>query len=84
VDTETIKQQVKSYILREFLPGESPTALTDTTELVTHGVLDSLATLKLVTFLEEEYGISLEAHEVDAEHLNTLPAIAALVFSKRK
>jgi acyl carrier protein len=80
---ETIKAKVKEYILRTFLPGENPDALTDSTPLVTGGILDSLATLKLVGFLEEEFGIGLEAHEVDAEHLDTLATIAELVAVKQ-
>jgi acyl carrier protein len=77
-----IIQSVKTYILKEFLPGENPDKLTDTTPLITGGVLDSLATLKLVAFIEESYNIELQAHEVDVEHLNTISDIANLVRSK--
>jgi acyl carrier protein len=77
-----IKDTVKAYILREFLPGEDPASLNDATELVTQGVLDSLASLKLVAFLEERYGITFAPHDVDSENLNTLNDIAALVVAK--
>ncbi|HZP82516.1 MAG TPA: acyl carrier protein [Chthonomonadaceae bacterium] len=76
------KKAIKAFILNEFLPGEDPNALTDSTPLITGGILDSLATLQLVAFLEEKYGIQLEAHEADREHLNTLNDIAALVHAK--
>jgi acyl carrier protein len=79
---EAIEATVKRFILDEFLPGERPDALTDQTPLVAEGVLDSLATLRLVSFLEKEFKIALAPHEVDAEYLNTLPSIAALVISK--
>lgn len=79
---EEIKSEVKSFILKEFLPGESPESLTDSIELVTHGVLDSLATLQLATFLEKKYAITLQAHEVNIDHLNTLPDITNLVIAK--
>ena len=82
MDNDTIKSTVKRFILEEFLPGERPEALTDETPLVAEGVLDSLATLRLVSFLEKEFRISLAPHEVDAEYLNTLPSIATLVRSK--
>ncbi|HKZ05124.1 MAG TPA: acyl carrier protein [Methylomirabilota bacterium] len=77
-----IEESVKAYILKEFLPGEDPAELTDGTPLVTGGILDSLATLKLVSFLEEQYGIAVQAHEADVEHLDTIRDIAALVRSK--
>jgi acyl carrier protein len=76
------KQTVKEYILREFLPGENPDALTDATPLISGKVLDSLATLKLVAFLEERFGVRIEAYEADIEHLDTIPKIAGLVESK--
>ena len=79
---DAIKDAVKSYILKEFLPGEDANELTDNTPLVTGGILDSLATLKLVPFLEELYGIAVQAHEADVEHLDTVQDIAALVRSK--
>lgn len=82
MESDPIKSAVKAFILEEFLPGERPEALTDDTPLVTEGVLDSLATLRLVSFLEKEYDITLAPHEVDADYLNTLPSIAALVRSK--
>jgi acyl carrier protein len=82
-NAESIHSAVKDFILSEFLPGEDPSELHDDTPLITGGILDSIATLKLVMFLEERYSISLEAHEADAEHLNTLGQIVELVQGKR-
>ena len=79
---ENMKDTLKGFILKEFLPGESPEELTESTPLITGGVLDSLATLKLVAFIEEHYKIQLEAHDVDVEHLNTISSIENLVRSK--
>jgi len=81
--TDDIKTVIKDVILKEFLPGEDPSELTDTTPLITGAILDSIATLKLVMFIEERYGISLQAHEVDAEHLDTISQIAQLIRSKK-
>ncbi len=81
-NTATIEQSIKKYILDEFLPGEDAAQLTDTTPLMTTGILDSIATLKLMDFLEKNFSISLAAHEADAEHLDTIERIARLVRSK--
>ena len=83
MDQETIKATVKNFVLNEFLPGEDPAALTDTTALVTTGILDSIAVLKVVTFLENQFGITIEPHEAVVENLNTLSDIARLVMSKK-
>ena len=81
--TDDIEGAVKRFILKEFLPGEDPAELTDATPLITGGVLDSIATLKVVMFIEETFGISLQAHEVDSEHLATIGQIAQLVRAKK-
>jgi acyl carrier protein len=83
MDIDQIRRTVRDYIVKEFLPGEKPEALTDSTPLVTGGILDSLATLKLVSFLEGHFRISIAAHEADAENLDTVTRIAALVAGKR-
>ena len=81
--SDSIERDVKDFILREFLPGADADEVTPDTELITAGILDSLATLRLVAFLEETFGITLEAYEASADHLNTVTQIGELVRSKR-
>ena len=82
-DIPTIIEAVRKYILDEFLPGEPPESLAHDTPLISGGILDSIATLKVVLFLEDRYGVVLAAHEVDRERLDTLDRIAELLASKR-
>jgi acyl carrier protein len=79
---EEVKQAIREYILEEFLPGENPEALTDSTPLITGGILDSLATIKLVAFLEERFHIQIQAHETMVDYLDTISDTAQLVSSK--
>ena len=79
---DEIARTVKEFILEEFLPGEDPDELTEETQLFSTGVLDSLASLKLVEFLEKQFGIDVEAHDVVADNLDTLLSIANFVQSK--
>ena len=60
---EEIVRVVHHFILREFLAGEDPEELTPETPLITGGILDSISTLKVVTFLEDHFRITIEAHE---------------------
>lgn len=80
--THALMQTIKNFIMKEFLPGENPDELTDTTPLISGGILDSIATLKLVMFMEEEYGVNFEPHEVDKENLDNLASIVRLLQSK--
>jgi acyl carrier protein len=77
-----IQEAVKGYLLEEFLPGEDPASLADDTPLITGKVIDSIAALKLVSFLEERFGIQVEAHEADFDHLDTIDRIVRFVASK--
>jgi len=79
---QEVQDIIKEYILKEFLPGESPESLTASTPLITGGILDSLATIKLVSFLEQRFKIQIEAHETMVDYLDTISDIAQLVSSK--
>ena len=79
---DEILHTIKDYVLGEFLPEESPESLDDTTPLISGGILDSISILKLVSFLEDRYSIEFQAHEVDADHLDSLADIAGIVTSK--
>jgi acyl carrier protein len=78
-----IARPIKTYILDEFLPGENPDNLTDDLPLISSGILDSIATLKLVLFIEEHFGITIEAHEADKENMDSLRQIVEIVSAKR-
>lgn len=80
---DSIKKDIRDYLLEEFLPGEDPAALQDDTPLISTGILDSLATVKLVLFLEKGYGIEISPHETGIDYLNSVEEIARLVESKR-
>jgi len=79
---EEIEAEIKRFILEEFLPGEDPAELTDTTPLITGAILDSIATLKVVMFIEERFNVTFAAHEVDRENFNTIENMARLTRSK--
>ena len=81
--SDAISGAIKDYVMREFLPGEDPAELTATTPLITGGILDSIAALKLVMFLEEEYGVAFEPHEVNRDNLDTIARITELLISKK-
>ena len=78
-----MKEKIRQFILSEFLPGESPSNLRDDTPLRTSGILDSVATLRLVSFIEEQFGIEVDAHEAGVENFDRIEDIAAFVERKR-
>ena len=79
---EGIAATIKQFILDEFLPGEDPANLTMATPLIRGGILNSMATLRLVSFLEETYGVSFAPHEMGTDRIGTITDIVTLVESK--
>jgi acyl carrier protein len=83
IDVSNVKETLRQFIVKTYLPGESVENLQDDTPLRTSGVLDSMATLGLVSFVEKEFDIELEAHETGIETFDTVGGIADLVVQKR-
>ena len=50
--------------------------------IIENGVLTSLQTVELVTFLEERFDIIVEDDEFDEENFGSVEAIASLVANK--
>lgn len=80
---DRIVSELKAHVLDRYLPGEDPEDLEVSTPLITGGILDSIATVQLSVHLEEKYGVELQAHELSADYIDTLSAIAELVESKQ-
>jgi acyl carrier protein len=77
-----VHDQVKQFILENSLPGENPRNLTADTELKESGILVSMSTLKLVSFLEERFGVEFDAGDLDSGNLASVGAIERLVNAK--
>jgi len=78
-----IRQQVRDFVLQKLLPGEDPQILTDTTPLVSGGVIDSMNAMNVGLFLEKTFAVRIAPDELtNPAHLETVAAIASLVASK--
>ena len=79
---ESVVEALRAHILTELIPDETPDALTPETPLFDAGILDSVAALTLIEFIEDRFGVVLEAHELTLETFGSVAAIAALVQEK--
>lgn len=80
--TTDICEQLRAYILAEFLPGEDAANLRDDTPLISSGIVDSVSTLKLVSHVELTWGIEVGAHEASTD-FDTIAGIADLIERKK-
>ena len=77
-----IKQQVRAYILDNFLMGTQGTRFTDADSFMEQHVLDSTGFLELITFLEETYAIKVDDEEMVPENLDGVNNVEAFVQRK--
>lgn len=80
---QDVKQTIRQFILVSHLPGESPDSLRDDTPLQTSGILDSLATVGLVSFVEKQFGVELDVYDTSVERFDSIDQIAATILRKR-
>ena len=83
-ETTAVHTALKDFILREFLPGESEDSIDLDTPLITGGILDSIATIRYATFVEEQFGVELQDHELNSENIDTVKSMAAIILAKTK
>ena len=76
-----IEQTVTKLLTRELDQAELPATVT-ASGLMSDGAIDSLAMLEIVMKLEEIYGVSLDAFEVNPDNFDTIADIARLVHAK--
>jgi len=79
---DDIRTAVRGFILEDALVGEDPANLTDDLPLRTSGIIDSMGVIRLTSFLEDRFGIRVDAHETGVENTDTVNAIVAFVVSK--
>ena len=77
------RQQIKEFILKNFLFTEDVNALADDASLVGDGVIDSTGILELVMFLEESLSVVVADQEMTPANFDSINAITAFVEKKR-
>ena len=76
-----VKSKIRIFIVENFLFGDD-NGLGDDTSFLEDGIIDSTGVLELVSFLEEEFSITVEDDELIPENLDSLNNIAAYLGKK--
>lgn len=78
-----IEREIRSFIAEELLYGSDQAAIAGDQPLQETGVIDSMGMLRLVTFMEQTFGIEVLDGEVVPEHFATLGDIISFIERKR-
>lgn len=81
-ERDQIRTVVRDYLISEFLPGEDSAGLEDTTPLISGGILDSVAVVRLVTHFEDKFNIRFESHDITYETFDTIVKMVEMIESK--
>ena len=82
IQREQIYRTVREYLLAEILAGEDSELLTETTPLISGGILDSIGVTRLITHLEAVYPIQFTSEEINVDRLDTLSLIISAIEQK--
>ncbi len=79
---EDVLAKVRGFVTTNFYVAD-PKALPDDASLLDAGIVDSTGVLEVVQFLESEFGISVQDHEIVPENVDSIARIAAFIGKKR-
>ncbi len=79
---EEMKRVILDYIKKEYLEDDE-TEITETTPLVSGGIVDSFSMVSLKVFLEKSFGVQIPDSKITPESFDTVNSIAALVQGLR-
>jgi acyl carrier protein len=80
---ETYAAEIKAFIVSNFLFGQEGKGIAPDQSFLESGIIDSTGLLELVSFVEQQYGISIGDRELVPENLDSLNNISQLVARKR-
>lgn len=78
-----IISRVRAYVAENFLYMRKNFEFEDTDSLLGRGIIDSMGVIELLTFVQSEFGITIDDDEITEENFGTLWLIARFVHRKR-
>lgn len=79
----SVEATIERFILDELLLGSGPQSLDPDENLLENNILDSLSLMRIVIFLEEQFGTPVDDGELVPENFQTVNRIKALVTNKQ-
>jgi acyl carrier protein len=77
---DELKGLILEYVKKEYLEEDDDRAVTETTPLITGGIVDSFSMVSLKRFLERKFDIKIPDAEASPQAFDSINSIAALVL----
>lgn len=79
-----VKDQVREYIVENFLFGDAEPLTSDSMSLLDGGIIDSVGVMELVAFLEQDFEISVSDDDLVPENLDSVDNLVAYISRKKQ
>ncbi len=76
---DEISKVVRNYVIREYLEEGDDREITETTPLISGGIVDSFSMVSLKRFLEKKYNIQIPDSDATPDAFDSVQRIVALV-----
>ena len=76
---DELSEVIRNYVIKEYLEQGDEREITETTPLISGGIVDSFSMVSLKRFLERKYGIRIPDADATPEAFDNVRSIAELV-----
>ncbi|WP_066947637.1 acyl carrier protein [Streptomyces lushanensis] len=80
----SLTDEIRGYVVAEFLNGEDAADLTAGFDLIDNGVVDSLGVVRIVSHLARTYSILIDDIPMTPDNFRSIDAISAFVENATK
>jgi acyl carrier protein len=82
LELNDVCKTIEGYVIAEFLEGDGE-GLTWASDLIRMGLIDSVSTFRLVTFLDDQFKIGVDSAELVPENLRTIEKLGQMVLRRK-
>ena len=79
-DQDKIRKELKDFITEGFLVGDE--SVSDSDSFMQAGIIDSTGVLELVSFIEQQYNITIEDDEMTPGNLDSMNNLVTFISNK--
>ncbi len=78
----TVKEKTRNFIVSNFFLDTASVMIDDSTSFLDSGIIDSTGILEVINYLQDEFRITIEDHEMIPDNLDSLSNIGTFVSKK--
>jgi acyl carrier protein len=77
-----LKELLQDFILQAFLPGKGAEDLPFDLDLIENGLIDSLALIEVVSFLEDFVGVAVRGENITPDNFKSISTMVSFVHGQ--